>query len=151
MKILVKRIYKGPKYTIGKLYVDDKYVCDTLEDKDRGLTQDMPIEQIQKIKVKGETAIPTGTYKVTQNIISPKYSKSLFYQQHCNGGRVPRLLNVPGFDGILVHAGNSVDQSLGCLLAGYNKVVGKVINSREACQKLYKIIKGQTDLTITIV
>jgi len=51
MKILLKRIAKRPTYTIGKLYIDDKYFCDTIEDKDRGITQDTPLEQIKKIKV----------------------------------------------------------------------------------------------------
>ena len=73
MEILVKRIAKKPKYTIGKLYIDKKYICDTLEDTDRGLNQDMSLEEIKKKKVYGETAIPSGVYKVDMNTIRPKF------------------------------------------------------------------------------
>ena len=73
MKLLLKRVFKADTYTIGKLYVDGKYFSSTLEDKDRGLDQKMPIEQINKLKVYGETAIPTGTYKITLDVVSPKF------------------------------------------------------------------------------
>lgn len=75
MNILLKRIAKKSTYTIGKLYVDGVYFCDTIEDKDRGLTQKTPLSEIKKVKVYQETAIPTGTYEITTNVISPKYSK----------------------------------------------------------------------------
>lgn len=117
MKIHVKRIAKRSTYTIGKMYIDNKYFCDVLEDADRGLTQNTPINVIKSKKVPGQTAIPTGTYKVIVNM-SPKFKRML-----------PRLLNVPGFDGILIHKGNTDKDSSGCLLVGENKVVGKVINS----------------------
>lgn len=117
MAITIDRFYKGPKYTIGRLYVDGKYTCDTLEDVDRGLTQDMSLDEINKKKIKGETAIPTGTYKVVVNN-SPKFKRNL-----------PRLLNVPGYDGVLIHRGNTHSDSAGCMLVGENKLVGKVINS----------------------
>ena len=71
MKLLLKRIARRDKYTIGKLYIDGKYECDTVEDKDRGLTQNMSLEEIKKIKIPNETAIPTGTYKITLNVVSP--------------------------------------------------------------------------------
>ena len=73
MKLLLKRVFKADTYTIGKLYVDGKYFSSTLEDKDRGLDQKMQIEQINKLKVYGETAIPTGTYKITLDVVSPKF------------------------------------------------------------------------------
>ena len=60
MDIKVKRIARKDKYTIGRMYVNGVYVCDTLEDKDRGLRQDMSLEEIQKSKVNNVTAIPTG-------------------------------------------------------------------------------------------
>ena len=73
MEILVKRIAKKSKYTIGKMYIDGQYICDTLEDTDRGLNQNMSLEEIKNKKVYGETAVPTGTYKVDMNTVSPKF------------------------------------------------------------------------------
>ena len=73
MNILIKRIAKKPSYTIGKMYIDGKYFADTLEDTDRGLDQKMPLSEITAKKVYGETAIPTGTYKITMNVISNKF------------------------------------------------------------------------------
>lgn len=149
MKLTIKRIAKKPTYTIGKLYIDGVYFCDTVEDTDRGLFQGQSLDLIKKIKIPNKTAIPTGTYKLTLNVISPKYSKKAIYQEICKG-RVPRLLDVPGYDGVLIHIGNSADDSSGCILVGQNKVVGKVINSTETFRKLYNKIKGQKDLTIKI-
>lgn len=154
MNILLKRIAKRPTYTIGKLYIDGKYFCDTCEDKDRGITQTTPLEQIKKVKVASQTAIPTGTYDVTLNVVSPRLSKKAFYRQNCNGGRVPRILNVPGFDGILIHVGNTAKDSAGCVLVGKNSSVGKVLNSTTTFLSLYKVLneankKGEK-ITITI-
>ena len=74
MKILIDRFFKGENYTIGKLYINGEYFCDTLEDRDRGLKQSNDLELIKEVKVMHETAIPTGEYKVSLNIVSPKYS-----------------------------------------------------------------------------
>ena len=104
MKITLRRTFKGETYTIGKMYIDGEYICDTIEDKDRGLTQDMASSEIAKIKVKHQTAIPTGTYKVTLKVQSPKYSQRSQYN-FCKG-YLPRLIDVPGFEGILIHIGN---------------------------------------------
>ena len=65
MKLLVDRKYKKENYTISNLYIDGKYFCNTIEDTDRGLTQNMPLSEIKARKVASKTAIPTGTYKVT--------------------------------------------------------------------------------------
>jgi len=151
MELLLKRIARKPKYTIGKLYVDGKYVCDTIEDTDRGLTNDMTLNEVKKKKIKHETAIPMGRYQVTLNVISPKFSLKPFYYKNANKGRVPRLLNVKGFDGILIHAGVNQNSSSGCLIVGENKVVGKVINSQDTFIKLYKILQQAKDtIYITI-
>lgn len=151
MKLTLKRIAKKSGYTIGKMYINGKYQCDTIEDADRELKQSMSLEQIKKLKVYGETAIPTGTYKVTLDVVSPKYSKQQFYLTHAGNGRVPRLLNVKGFDGVLIHCGNTAQDSLGCILVGENKVVGKVINSRETFKNLYKeLLKDKNNITLTI-
>lgn len=153
MEVLVKRIARRETYTIGKLYVDGKYVCDTIEDKDRGLKQTMSPAQVAKIKIKHLTAIPTGTYDLTLKVRSPKYSKKPYFVQYCNA-MMPRILSVPGFDGILVHTGNSANDSSGCIVVGYNTVVGKVLNSKKAFETLYPILKEASDkgehITITI-
>lgn len=148
MKLELKRIFRGPKYTIGKLYVDNQYVCDTLEDTDRGLKQTDSLSSIQKKKVYGQTAIPTGTYGITLNVISPKF-KDRSWAKFCNG-KLPRLLNVPGYDGVLIHVGNKPEDTLGCILVGYNKIKGQLINSTEAFKKLYSILDKSSTITIVI-
>ena len=140
MEILLQRVAKKDKYTIGKLYVNNQYFCDTLEDTDRGLTQSMTEQQIKSKKVYGETAIPTGTYRI---IIS--YSNRFKKQ-------MPLLLNVPGFSGIRIHTGNTEKDSLGCILVGKNKAVGKVLESRDIYNKLFSILqKANEKETIKII
>lgn len=140
MEILLQRVAKKDKYTIGKLYINDQYFCDTLEDTDRGLTQSMTEQQIKSKKVYGETAIPTGTYRI---IIS--YSNRFKKQ-------MPLLLNVPGFSGIRIHTGNTEKDSLGCILVGKNKAVGKVLESRDTYNKLFSILqKANEKETIKII
>ncbi len=147
--IEVKRIAKKETYTIGRLYVDGKYICDTIEDKDRGLTDNMSVEEIRKKKVYGETAIPTGTYSVDMGIKSSKFGGQTFYKEVC-GGKLPRIVGIKGFEGVLIHCGNTAADSLGCILVGENKMVGKVINSRDAFRKLYAVIKGHNNITLEI-
>lgn len=145
MKLILERCYNKEKCTIGKLYYIDensnakRYICDTLEDTDRRLTDSMDVEAIKHLKVYAETAIPTGCYQITLNVVSPKYVKRDYYKRLC-GGRVPRLIGVKGFEGILIHIGNDAKDSAGCILVGYNKQVGKVIDSTKAFEKLYKIL-----------
>ncbi len=79
MKILLDRFFKGPKYTVGHLYIDGKYFCDTIEDVDRGLLNSMPLSEIKAKKIPSKTAIPRGTYKITLDVVSPKYSKRDYY------------------------------------------------------------------------
>lgn len=129
MNITLNRIAKKAKYTIGKLYINDKYFCDTLEDTDRGLTQSMTEQQIGSKKVYGETAIPTGTYRIIISY-SNKFKKQM-----------PLLLNVPGFAGIRIHSGNTEKDSLGCILVGKNKAVGKVLESIDTYSKLFSILQ----------
>lgn len=139
MKLTLKRTFNNGRYTIGHLYADGVYVCDTIEDVDRDLADTMPLSKIQSVKVKSQTAIPRGTYTVTMNTISPKFSQKPYYWNFCKG-RMPRLLNVKGFDGILIHRGTTERDSAGCIIVGYNKVKGQVINSTEAFEKLYKML-----------
>lgn len=144
MKIQVQRLYKKDTYTIGKMFIDGKYFCDTLEDKDRGLNSSMLESQIKEIKVYGETAIPIGTYKIDMNTISPKFSKYPFYQEVCKG-KIPRLIGVKGFNGILIHVadgykGASLVQ--GCIGIGKNKIKGGLLEGKETFKKLYSILSS---------
>ena len=146
MLITLRRIpmKAGKMYQIGHLYVDGVYVCDTIEDVDRGLSQGMPLEQIKKIKVKSETAIPRGRYRVRIDIVSPKFSTKTYYWNYCKG-KLPRLMDVPGFEGILIHKGVNQRSSAGCIIVGYNTVVGQVTQSQQAFEKLYALLKSATD------
>lgn len=149
MKLKLKRIAKTDGYTIGKLYIDGVYFCDTLEDTDRGIKQDTPLTEITQKKIKRETAIPTGTYKITMDVVSPKYSVREAYK-FCDG-KLPRLLNVPGYDGILIHIGNYPKDTEGCILVGKNSVKGAVMNSTDTFKKLYeKLENNKHGLTIEI-
>lgn len=154
MEIKVDRKWKKDTYTIGNMYLNGKFFGNTLEDKDRGLKQTDPIQKIRTTKVYGETAIPAGKYTVTLNIVSPKYSAVKWYKDLCDG-KMPRLLNVPGFDGILMHPGNTALDSFGCILVGKNTEKGKVTQSRDYFKRLYAELKKAADkgeiITIEIV
>ncbi|MBO7313563.1 MAG: hypothetical protein J6U48_04985 [Alistipes sp.] len=148
MKLLLKRIALRDTYTIGKLYIDNHYFCDTLEDKVRDLNKDGDLNDVGEGKVAGQTAIPYGTYKVTMDVQSPKFSQRASYAW-CKG-YLPRLLNVPHFEGIMIHSGNDATHTAGCILVGENTVKGKVLNSMNTLKRLYDILKGADDITITI-
>lgn len=143
MELKLKRIALRETYTIGKLYIEGVYFCDTLEDKVRDYNKDGDLNDPNEQKVYGKTAIPYGRYEITMKVQSPKYSQRASYAW-CKG-YLPRLLNVPHFDGILIHSGNDETHSLGCLLVGENKVKGKVINSMETLKRLYRILKSASD------
>lgn len=135
MKLRVERLWKKPAYTVGRLFVDGKFFCNTLEDTVRDLSNEK--------KVYGKTAIPYGEYKVVYNW-SPKFGRNL-----------PRLLNVPTFEGILIHPGNTADDSAGCILVGRNTEVGRLTESRYTSDKLNVLIedaqrRGES-ITIEIV
>ena len=142
MELRLERKYRSNNYCIDKLYINGKYFSDALEDPDRGLTDTMSLEEIKKIKIKGNTCIPYGTYNITITY-SPRFKKNL-----------PLLNNVKGFDGIRIHSGNTPQDTEGCLLPGFNKVKGQVIDSRVTTDKLIAQIqqalnKGEK-VTITI-
>lgn len=130
MEIKIERRWRKAAYTIGRLYVDGDYLCETLEDTDRGLKSDMSEEEIKRIKVKGATAIPTGRYKV-EITYSPRFKKQM-----------PLVLNVKGFDGIRIHPGNTAKDTEGCILPGRNTVKGMVTNSRYWYNILYSKIRN---------
>lgn len=127
MKLYLLRKFKGTDYTIGQLFIDGEYFCDTLEDV------------VRDSKIKHETAIPAGTYKI-ELTFSAKFKKIL-----------PILLNVPNFEGIRIHAGNTKSDTSGCILVGENKVKGKVINSLKTIEVLMWKLSGEKDIVIHII
>lgn len=139
MKLKLVRKYRKETYTIGKLYVDGTYFCDTIEDKDRGLDDSMSLADIMTKKKYGVTAIPYGTYKV-EITYSPKYKKMM-----------PEIKNVKGFSGIRIHSGNTAKDTLGCLIIGKNTQVGMVTESRKTYNKLFALLKDAKDISIEIV
>lgn len=151
MELLLKRIARRDTYTIGKLFIDGTYFCDTIEDKDRGLRQDMQSSVIRAIKRQGVTAIPTGRYRVTLDVKSPKFSQKRYEKSYgfC-GGYLPRLINVNGFEGVLIHIGNTAKDTEGCLLVGRNTKVGKVLESRNTFVSLYEQLKKAKNENIYI-
>lgn len=118
MKLELKRIFKGANYTIGRLYIDGAYFCDTLEDTVRP----------EGVKIAGKTAIPAGKYPL-------ELTES--WRFDC---LMPLIKNVPNFSGVRIHSGNTAEDTEGCILVGLNKVKGKVINSRKTYDKLFKIL-----------
>ena len=136
MELLLRRIARKEEYTIGKLYIDGKYFCDTIEDKDRGLRQSLPVSVNRSKKKAGATAIPIGKYQVTLKVKSPRFSQKKQYE-FC-GGYLPRLINVPAFDGVLIHIGNTAKDTEGCILVGRNTKVGKVLESGVTFRALYE-------------
>ncbi len=154
MKIHVERKWKKEGYTIGQLYIDDTFFCNTLEDKDRGLKNTMTLEEIRKRKKASVTAIPTGTYTIRIDITSPKYSSKEWFIKNCHGAKLPRLENVPGFEGILIHPGNSASDTDGCLLVGKNDIAGKVTKSKvyflQLYNRMYEAYRKGEKIEITI-
>ena len=142
MEIQVNRIARKDGYTIGRMSLNGVYFCDTLEDTDRGLKSTMSVDEILSKKRKGITAIPTGKYDVILTF-SPRFKRVL-----------PLLLSVKGYEGVRIHAGNTAEDTEGCLLVGENKVKGQVINSRATLEKLMSILldcdKRKEKITITI-
>ena len=136
MELILDRIFLGERYTIGNLFLNGSYFCDVIEDVVRVLNS-------EKDKVKSETAIPKGRYKVVLSY-SPKFKRVL-----------PEILDVPYFSGIRIHGGNTEKDSAGCLIVGENKVVGKVINSKATLEKLMNVLKPASDkkedIWITII
>jgi hypothetical protein len=141
MKILVKRTFLGDEYTIGHMYINGVYFCDTLEDPVRDTNKNGVFDNGEK-KIAGDTAIPYGTYPITVNV-SPKFKREL-----------PRLSGVAEFEGVLIHRGNTAKDTAGCILVGENKVKGKVINSMPYEERIVRHCKAAIemgeDITITI-
>lgn len=144
MELLVDRKWKKQDYTVGQLFIDEEFFSNTMEDTDRGLDDSMDEHIIKNKKIYAKTAIPTGRYEVKLNIVSPKFSQKPFYMDFCKG-KVPRLMNVKGFEGILIHCGNTHVNSAGCILVGRNTIKGQLTDSQETFKKLYAKLKEAHD------
>lgn len=140
MKILIDRAWKKPTYTISRLFVDGKRFYESLEDKDRGLKKTDALSTILKAKIPGETAIPSGIYEIDMDRISPKYAAIDWYKKNCNGGRMPHIKDVPGFDAVLIHSGSTALDSRACVLVGRNTATGMLTSSKDTLKKLYKMM-----------
>jgi len=138
VNLLLDRIYKAETYTIGKLYIDGVYFCDTLEDKVRDLNKDGDLNDIGEGKVYGESAIGYGIYKVLLTM-SNRFKRLL-----------PILIDVECFEGIRIHAGNKTADTLGCILVGINSIKGGLTVSRVHEDKLVSILKKYKTITLEI-
>ena len=148
MKLKLKRIALKKDYTIGKLYIDDVYFCDTLEDTVRDLNKNGKFDGNEK-KVYGQTAIPYGTYEVATNVVSSRFKNRVWAKPY--NGKIPRLLNVQSFDGVLLHPGSSQLDTSGCILVGKNTIVGRLTDSQKTFHLLMQKIKNQKNITIEII
>lgn len=153
MKLSLERKWKKEDYTVGRLYINGEFFCNTLEDTDRGLDENMELWQIKGKKIPTRTAIPTGVYTVTLNVTSPKFSQKPYYWDYCKG-KVPRLLDVKGYEGILIHCGKTAANSAGCILVGDNTIKGGLTNSQDRFEHLYtRMLEAKEngeDITIEI-
>lgn len=137
------RKYRKEAYTIGQLFENGAFLCNTIEDRDRGLNNNMSASAILKIKVPGETAIPTGTYRLDVNE-SPKFKRDLI-----------EIVGVPGYSGVRIHKGNTAQDSAGCVIPGINTEKGKVTDSTKYEEMLTRKVKAaiakNDDCFLTII
>lgn len=143
MELLLKRINLQDSYTEGVLYLknghEEEILCNTLEDKVRDYNKDGDLNDDGEGKVYGKTAIPYGRYKIVIDVVSSKFSKYEFYRKVCDG-KLPRLLNVPHFDGVLLHVADGyrgADLLEGCIGVGKNKIKGGLLYGKEVFTELY--------------
>jgi len=127
MKLKLIREHGTKDYTHGKLYIEDIYFCDTIEDQERD------------VKIKSQTAIPCGTYKLIINM-STRFKKLM-----------PLLLNVPNFAGVRIHSGNTKEDTEGCVLVGKRLKDGFIGSSRVTFKELMSRLQGVKDITIEII
>lgn len=138
-KIVVKRDTYTANSTIGRMYINDVFFCDTLEDVCRDLNKDGDLDDKGEGKVFAKTAIPSGTYKVIITM-SPSFKKM-----------TPRLVDVKGFEGILIHPGNNQIDTHGCILVGLSRKVDFIGQSRDAFIKLMAELDKFKEFEITII
>jgi hypothetical protein len=126
MELTLQRFQRTDNSTISKLFIENEMECFCIEDKDRGLTQDMTPLEIRALKIHSKTAIPYGRYQISITF-SNRFKKPL-----------PLIMGVTGFEGIRIHPGNTAEDSSGCLLCGTSYDIDRVNNSREAFYELFE-------------
>lgn len=129
MLVSIKRIWLTPRSTVGELRIDGALFCYTLEDVVRPFG--LP-------KVLGCTAIPPGTYRLVIDE-SPRF-----------GRRMPHILNVPGFEGIRIHVGNTATDTEGCVLLGMDRGIDRVLRSREAFRLFMPRLEAAGTATVDV-
>lgn len=152
MEVLVYRKWPKAGYCIGRMYIDGQLICNSLEDEDRGLSDSMDERTIRNRKIYGKTAIPRGRYTIDMGTVSPKFSKKEFYMDVCQG-KLPRIKNVKGFEGILLHVADGPKGAAlleGCIGIGLNKTVGQLCDGKETFKKVYALMKEAHDKGETI-
>ena len=128
MEIKLIRKYYQAKYTIGRLYVNNRFFSDCLEPPSLHLTERTALGTILIAKYKGYRAIPTGRYRI------------LITRSRRFGRWLPLLMNVKGFEGIRIHAGNKPEDTRGCILPGFNRRKGYVLDSTRCVLTLVKMM-----------
>ena len=128
MEIKLIRKYYKTRYTLGRLYVNNRFFSDTLEPPSKHLTERCSTATIQKAKNEGFRAIPAGRYRI------------LITRSRRFGRWLPLLLNVKGFEGIRIHAGNKPEDTRGCILLGFNRRKGYVLDSTRCVLTLVKMM-----------
>ena len=152
MEILLIRKYPQSDYTIGRIFVDGVLRGNTLEDTDRGLSDAMDESTIRSRKIYGKTAIPRGRYTIDMETVSPKFGKKKFYMDVCQG-KLPRIKNVKGFEGILLHVADGpkgADLLEGCIGVGVNRAKGQLCEGKDVFTKIYRLMKDAHDRGETI-
>jgi len=143
MEIKVERTWKRKGYAGGNMFINDKWFCFTIEDEDRGMTSNMSMAELKRIKKYGITAIPTGRYEVIINF-------SNRFKQY-----MPLLLNVPNYEGVRIHVANSAKDVEGCIgIAMESSEDGFAGNSRAAYTKFMaelRKVEKKEKIWITIV
>ena len=119
--------------TMGKMFVDGKWVCDTLERASAGTNKFTSVEKILLLKSKGFKAIGEGSYKLNLDL-SDRFSNKEFYKGL--GGLLPHILGVKGFEGVRIHCGNSIKDTEGCILVGKKTTEGWITESRQTYKRL---------------
>lgn len=152
MEILVYRKWPKVGYCVGRIFIDGQLYGNTLEDEDRGLSDAMEESTIRNRKIYGKTAIPRGRYRIDMDTVSPKFSKKKFYMDVCQG-KLPRIKNVKGFEGILLHVADGpkgAELLEGCIGVGWNRVKGQLCDGRDVFTKIYGLMKEAHDRGETI-
>lgn len=129
MNLTLKRRPSGVSCTIGELFENEEHECFTLED----IVREVPGKPVSEWKIGGETAIPSGRYKIT-------VTHSLHFNRD-----LPLLNGVPGFLGVRIHSGNTDADTEGCILVGRSLADEAIMQSRLAFDQLFEKIRDALD------